>query len=97
LPDDRKFLLSVAGALTVYALADNILVYPTALGLFVYLGMLGQPKEAHSTTAVGRGAGATPEADALGGAGRGVASLRQWPFAPFGALTRNRSRHASRA
>jgi teichuronic acid biosynthesis protein TuaE len=96
LPNDRKFLLSLAAALAIYALADNILVYPTALGLFVYLGVIGQPKDASSAIpiVVRQGAGA-PEANAPRGTARGVASWRRWTFAPFGALTRERSRHAS--
>jgi teichuronic acid biosynthesis protein TuaE len=87
-PNDRKFLLSVAAALAIYALADNILVYPTALGLFVYLGVIGQPKDASSAIAiaVGRGAGAAPQANAHSGAERGVASLRRWTVAPFRSL-----------
>jgi teichuronic acid biosynthesis protein TuaE len=96
-PKDRKFLLSVAAALAIYALADNILVYPTALGLFVYLGVIGQPKDASSAIAIAvrRSAATAPEAKAPGGAERGVASLRRWTFAPFEAFTRDRSRHAS--
>jgi O-antigen ligase len=96
-PNDRKFLLSVAAALAIYALADNILVYPTALGLFVYLGVIGQPKDASSAieTAATRAAGSAPEADAPAGAGRGVASVRRWTTTPFEALSRDRSRYAS--
>jgi O-antigen ligase len=95
-PNDRKFLLSVAAALAIYALADNILVYPTALGLFVYLGVIGHPKDASSAIAlVRRGAGTSPPANTPPGAERGAATWRRWTFAPFQALTRNRSRHAS--
>jgi O-antigen ligase len=96
-PDDRKFLLSVAGALAVYALADNILVYPTVLGLFVYLGVIGQPKDASSAISyvVRRGAGTPPRENAPRRVGRNVAPSRSWTSAPFEALTRSRSRHAS--
>ena len=96
-PGDRKFLISVASALAIYAMADNILVYPTALGLFVYLGVIGQPKDASSATAIAaaRGAGTPLPDNAPRGAERGVATSRRWTFAPFKALTRNRSRPAS--
>jgi O-antigen ligase len=96
-PGDRTFLLSVAAALAVYALADNILVYPTALGLFVYLGVIGQPKEAGSAVAIAtrRGAEASPEASAPRGPEPGVARLRRWTSAPFEALIRHRSSHPS--
>jgi teichuronic acid biosynthesis protein TuaE len=96
-PRDRKFLLSVAAALAVYALADNILVYPTALGLFVYLGVLGQPKAAASAVAIAmrRGAEAPPAASAPRGPEPGLARLRRSAFAPFEALIRHRSRHPS--
>jgi O-antigen ligase len=96
-PPDRKFLLSVAAALAIYALADNILVYPTALGLFVYLGVIGQPKDASSAIAIAvrPSAGTAPQAKAQGGAEQGVVSLRRWTSAPFEALTRHRSRRPS--
>jgi O-antigen ligase len=96
-PGDRKFLLSVAAALAVYALADNILVYPTALGLFVYLGVIGQPKAAAFAVAitVRPGAEASPGARKPRGPEPGVAQLRRWTSAPFEALIRHRSRHPS--
>jgi teichuronic acid biosynthesis protein TuaE len=96
-PSDRKFLLSIATALAIYALADNILVYPTALGLFVYLGVIGQPGDASSAIAAAArpGAGMSPEANTPRGAERGVTTLRRGTFASSEALTRNRSGHAS--
>jgi teichuronic acid biosynthesis protein TuaE len=96
-PGDRKFLLSVAAALAVYALADNILVYPTALGLFVYLGVIGQPREAGSAVAIAtrRGAKAARGATAPRRPAPGAARLRRQAFAPFEALIRHRSRHPS--
>jgi O-antigen ligase len=96
-PGDRKFLLAVAAALAIYALADNILVYPTALGLFVYLGVIGQPQNANSALAIAmrRGAGASAQGDAPRGPQPGGAPSRRWTFAPFEALACHRSRHAS--
>jgi O-antigen ligase len=96
-PGDRKFLLSVAAALAVYALADNILVYPTALGLFVYLGVIGQPREAGSAVGIAmrRGAAVSPGANAPPGPEPEAARLRRRTFAPFEALIGHRSRHPS--
>ena len=84
------------GAGFVLCMMGILIWYPTALGLFVYLGVIGQPKDASSAIpiVVRQGAGA-PEANAPRGAARGVASWRRWTFAPFRALTRERSRHAS--
>lgn len=94
-PDDRKFLLSVAAALAVYAIADNILVYPTALGLFVYLGLIGQPEAARSALRTGMGTGTSRQGHSGRSAERGIAAWRRWLLAPSAALTRDRSRHAS--
>jgi teichuronic acid biosynthesis protein TuaE len=84
-PGDRKFLLAVAAALAIYALADNILVYPTALGLFVYLGVIGQPQDASSALAIAmrRGAGASAQGGAPRGPQPGGAPSRRWTFAPL--------------
>jgi O-antigen ligase len=38
--NDRAFLLAVAGAGAIYAFADNFLIYPGALALFAYVGIL---------------------------------------------------------
>jgi O-Antigen ligase len=94
---DRKFLLPLAAALAVYAIADNILVYPTALGLFVYLGLIGQPEGASSAlrTVIGTGPATSTQGSPGQGAERGVAAGRRWTLAPPPALTRDRSRHAS--
>ena len=96
-PGDRKFLLSVAAALAVYAIADNILVYPTALGLFVYLGMIGQPEAARSAhrTAMGTDTGTSRQGNPGRSGERGVAGWRRRLLAPSAALTRDRSRNAS--
>jgi O-antigen ligase len=39
-PNDRELLLALAPALLVYAITDNILIHPTALALYAYLGVL---------------------------------------------------------
>jgi O-antigen ligase len=95
-PGDRKFLLCVAAALAVYALADNILVYPTALGLFAYLGVIGQPRAAGAAvaTATTRGAHAAPGVGAPERA-HPRAGLRRPMFARSEPLIRHRSRHPS--
>jgi O-antigen ligase len=95
-PGDRKFLLCVAAALAVYALADNILVYPTALGLFAYLGVIGQPRAAGAevATATTRGAHAAPGVRAPERA-HPRAGLRRPMFARSEPLIRHRSRHPS--
>jgi hypothetical protein len=41
--NDRQFLIALLPALAVYAVTDNILIYPTALALFAYLGVLLTP------------------------------------------------------
>jgi hypothetical protein len=41
--NDRPFLIALLPALAVYAVTDNVLVYPTALALFAYLGVLLTP------------------------------------------------------
>jgi O-antigen ligase len=45
---DRAFLLAVAPALAVYAVTDNVLTYPTALAVFVYLGVIRQSADLRS-------------------------------------------------
>lgn len=89
---DRGFLMAVAAALVIYATTDNILVYPTALGLFAYLGIIGQPMDVNASVAiaVGRGAGAShPGDDPSRGAEPGVATMGRWAFAPLQGLTPN--------
>lgn len=39
-PNDRLFLAAVGPAIAAYAVTDNLLVYATALSLFVYLGVV---------------------------------------------------------
>ena len=39
-PRDRQFLVALVPALVVYAMTDNILIYSSALGLYVYLGTI---------------------------------------------------------
>jgi teichuronic acid biosynthesis protein TuaE len=41
--DDRRFLIALLPALAVYAITDNVLIYPTGLALFAYLGVLLTP------------------------------------------------------
>lgn len=48
LPRDREFLLALAPALAVYSVTDNVLVYPTALAVFVYLGVIRQSSDSRS-------------------------------------------------
>lgn len=89
-PADRKFLMSIAPALAIYATTDNILVYPTALGLYVYLGIIGQPKDLRTSVAnaLGRGTGAVREGgDRTRGAKPGVATAVRWALAPLERFT----------
>jgi O-antigen ligase len=38
--NDRQFLIALLPALAVYAITDNVLIYPTTLALFAYFGVL---------------------------------------------------------
>jgi O-antigen ligase len=38
LPHDRAFLLATALAMAIYAMTDNVLVYPSGLALYAYFG-----------------------------------------------------------
>ena len=39
-PNDREFLLALLPALGAYAATDNVLIYPSALAVYVYLGVV---------------------------------------------------------
>jgi teichuronic acid biosynthesis protein TuaE len=41
--DDRRLLIALLPALAAYAVTENVLIYPTALALFAYLGVLLTP------------------------------------------------------
>lgn len=61
LPRDREFLIALAPALAIYAVTDNILIYSSGLGLYIYFGIIYRPTSLQlpvSTTAkVARDAG----------------------------------------
>jgi teichuronic acid biosynthesis protein TuaE len=50
-PRDREFLLALGSALAVYAITDNILIYSSALGLYVYLGVICRSTDVQSSIA----------------------------------------------
>ena len=88
---DREFLLAVAPALAIYAMTDNILVYPTTLALYAYLGVISQSTALNSSIAIAENGaqelrtGVTTHAEVQG------ISLRQGDgtFARLGCLTQD--------